>query len=250
MRHVTLPISLRRPRLLLTSSLRLRREIADGKFAVVHAMSAAANIAIQMPPRIAGPLYVSSPMGLQQSDREWPLVTTARNLAVIAGADRLFVISPEIERHLRALTSRDRIVTCDIVGIDLDRFEPDRAGRERFRSELGLAADMALVSTIGVLHPRKRHDLFIEAAAVLAGQYPRLHFTIVGDGAERRSLEATGCAPRSHGEADIRGRASGCPGDPGGIGDLCPARDRRGLYRRDGARSDVRGHPRCDVQDE
>lgn len=190
-RHITLPISIRRAGRFLAASRTLRRLIADRNFAVVHALSAAANVAIQMPPRATGPLYVSSPMGLQQSDREWRLVTAARNLAMMAGADRLFVISPEIDRHLRSLgASGDRIVTCDIVGIDVDRFAPNPAGRARFRSELGLPADSVLVSTIGALHPRKRHDLFIEAAAVLAGQFARVYFAIAGGGAERPSLEA------------------------------------------------------------
>lgn len=190
-RHITLPISVRRPGRLLGAARTLRRLIADQNFAVVHAMSAAANVAVQVPPRTTGPLYVSSPMGLQQSDREWRLVTAARNFAMMAGADRLFVISPEIDRHLRRLgASGDRIVACDIVGIDVERFAPNPARGARFRSELGLPADSVLVSTIGALHPRKRHDLFIEAAAVLAGKSPRVYFVIVGGGAKRSSLEA------------------------------------------------------------
>lgn len=190
-RHVTLPISIRRPDRLLAASRTLRRLIADRAFAIVHAMSAAANAAVQMPPRVAGPLYVSSPMGLQQSDREWRAVTAARTFTMIAGADRLFVISPEIDRHLRGLgASGDRIVACDIVGIDAERFDPDPSGRARIRAELGVAADAALVSTIGVLHPRKRHDLFIEAASVLAARSPSARFAIVGGGTERPMLEA------------------------------------------------------------
>ena len=189
--HITLPISLRRPGAFLAASRTLHRLIARQKITVVHAMSAAANVAVQMPPRAAGPLYVSSPMGLQQSDREWRVVTAARNVAMMAGADQLFVISPEIDRHLRRLgASGDRIVACDIVGIDAERFTRNPASRARVRSELRLTPDASLVSTIGALHPRKRHDLFIEAAAVLAGQFPRTQFAIVGGGAERSALEA------------------------------------------------------------
>ncbi|HEV2248903.1 MAG TPA: glycosyltransferase, partial [Candidatus Limnocylindria bacterium] len=43
--HLTLPISLRRPHLLAVAAMRLRSMIDQERFAVVHAMSAAANVA-------------------------------------------------------------------------------------------------------------------------------------------------------------------------------------------------------------
>jgi len=65
----------------------------------------------------------------------------------------------------------------------------DAAGRLRARGKLGLPSDATIVSNAGWLIPRKRFDVFLKTAAVLAREITNMRFVIAGDGAERPKLE-------------------------------------------------------------
>lgn len=74
------------------------------------------------------------------------------------------------ERKLRVITN----------GIDLSRFHPDAAARERVRRELGIGADAWVIGTVGRVAAEKNHALLLAAAAPLLGPATRL--VIAGDG--------------------------------------------------------------------
>jgi teichuronic acid biosynthesis glycosyltransferase TuaC len=67
-------------------------------------------------------------------------------------------------------------------GVDLERFQP--MDRKAARAKLGL--EHFTVVSVGVLDPRKAHDLTIGALALL----PDVHLMIAGIGPEREKLEA------------------------------------------------------------
>ncbi len=72
-------------------------------------------------------------------------------------------------------------------GVDVERF----AGRgSAFKSELGIAPEAPLVTTIGRLTEQKGIDDFIQAAAKLHHAARGTHFLIVGEGALRPDLGA------------------------------------------------------------
>lgn len=68
-------------------------------------------------------------------------------------------------------------------GVDLDLFRP-HCDRERLRSELGFAGPTLL--SVGLLIPRKGHDLSIRALRDL----PAMRLLIVGEGPQERPLKA------------------------------------------------------------
>jgi glycosyltransferase involved in cell wall biosynthesis len=72
----------------------------------------------------------------------------------------------------------------------VDAFQPAPDGYSSVRQEFGFPADASIISTIGALHPRKSHELFIEAAARVRAEEPRARFLIVGDGELRDELTA------------------------------------------------------------
>ena len=78
-------------------------------------------------------------------------------------------------------------------GVDLDRFRP-RARTGYLHQELGLASGSPLVGTIGQIGLRKGQDVLLRAAAVVAGEFPDVHYVLVGqrwsDKAESRQFEA------------------------------------------------------------
>jgi glycosyltransferase involved in cell wall biosynthesis len=65
-------------------------------------------------------------------------------------------------------------------GIELGRFHPDPAARERVRRELGIDADAWVVGTVGRVAAEKNHALFLRAAAPLLG--PKARLVVAGDG--------------------------------------------------------------------
>lgn len=189
-RHIRLPITLNAalvPRAMVGLRGHVRRDRPD----VLHALSAAGAVATQLSPRAPyGPLVLSSPMGLQNSDREPGYITVVRNLMLALRMQRIFVISEEIERAMRELPFfRGVLVHQNVNGIDLERFRaPDPAALRQLRDELGVGS-APLITTIGALHPRKSHDLFVRAAATVARQRPDARYLLVGEGRERKRLE-------------------------------------------------------------
>jgi UDP-glucose:(heptosyl)LPS alpha-1,3-glucosyltransferase len=85
-------------------------------------------------------------------------------------------------------------------GVDLERFAPDPAARERTRAVLGIGGDTPLVAFLGSDYRRKGVDTLIAALARL----PEAHaFVIGGDRADRRAAferdaAAAGLAARIH----------------------------------------------------
>ena len=79
---------------------------------------------------------------------------------------------------------------------------PREADRRYARARLGLPAGARLVGNAGWLIPRKRWDVFIETAALVAARVQGAHFVVAGDGPERGGLEARvsamGLAQRFH----------------------------------------------------
>jgi len=76
-------------------------------------------------------------------------------------------------------------------GIDVERFRPDRAARERIRSEWGISLETPCCGLVAALRPEKNHRLLLKAFSLLRQAVPEANLVIVGDGPERSSLEST-----------------------------------------------------------
>jgi len=67
-------------------------------------------------------------------------------------------------------------------GIDIERFKPDAAARDRIRAEWGVAENEILIGLVARLDPMKDHSTFFRAAAMLAQESLDVRFVCVGDG--------------------------------------------------------------------
>lgn len=74
-------------------------------------------------------------------------------------------------------------------GVDLARFTPDAAVRREVRAARG-AGDAPMIFTAGRLVSKKGFEYLIDAAAVLAAEFPALRVFIAGDGDLRDALAA------------------------------------------------------------
>ena len=68
-------------------------------------------------------------------------------------------------------------------GIDTERFRFNPQGRERLRAEWRVREDALLIGLVARIDPMKDHATFLQAANLLAAQYPKLRFVCVGNGA-------------------------------------------------------------------
>jgi len=199
--HILAPLEITSPIGVLQAARLIRRAIVDHHIDLIHSFSATASVAINLAVRMSSTngmdavRVVSSPMGLQNSPRELPVTTWLRNWFLALGAEQILVISPEIRRHLRRVGAREEsLVDFNFVGLDLETFQPKDDDYQSVRREFGFPSDALIVSTIGALHPRKSHELFIEAAAQVNAAEPRTCFLIIGQGELRAELEGLSAA--------------------------------------------------------
>lgn len=101
---------------------------------------------------------------------------------------RVIAVSEAIRRSLVAQGLDARRVVTVHSGIDPARFAA--GNRERGRKALEASGDAWLIGTAGHLAAHKGMDLFLDAAALAAGDLPKARFVVIGDGERRGDLEA------------------------------------------------------------
>lgn len=83
-------------------------------------------------------------------------------------------------------------------GIDTDFFKRCETGRQRLRRQWGVPADSMLpvVGIVASLHPRKDHETFLRACALLARETAVGTIVVVGRGSTERTLSLSSLATR------------------------------------------------------
>jgi glycosyltransferase involved in cell wall biosynthesis len=111
-----------------------------------------------------------------------------RRLACLT--DRIIAVSEHVKRDLvnYGVAAPNNIQVIPL-GLELEPFLNCTASRGAFRRELQLDGVERLVGIVGRIFPIKNHDLFLDAAALVAEEEPALRFVIVGDGILRPKIE-------------------------------------------------------------
>lgn len=169
---------------------RLRRDRPD----IVHTHSGKAGILGRLAARTAGiPIIVHTIHGPSFGPFQGALAnTTFRNAERLAGrcTTHFVVVANAMARQYRAAgIGRPDQFTRIVSGFDLDPFlqsQPNPA----LRARLGIAPDDFVVGKIARLFENKGHQDLIAAAPDLVRDLPHLRILLVGEGADRPSLEA------------------------------------------------------------
>lgn len=103
---------------------------------------------------------------------------------------RRIVCCSEVARQMHAgLGYEEKKIVVIPNGFDLDVLRPDPSARDAVRRELGLRAETPLVGLIARFDPQKDHRTFLEAAGILHGRVPEVHFVLAGQGVNDSNLE-------------------------------------------------------------
>ncbi len=151
-------------------SAQIRKAARRFKPEIVHANSITAGI-------VSLPLARKHAFVCHVRDLRFPIKPMVQ---IAQQARRVIANSEAVDGFLSEFLRRSQRsrLTRVVNGIDLAYFKPGDTREARQRC--GLPQDVPLIGMIAHLAPWKRHDRFIEMAAVIAQQRPDVHFVIVG----------------------------------------------------------------------
>jgi glycosyltransferase involved in cell wall biosynthesis len=179
--------------------LQIRELVRHEAIHVVHAHDPYANVLAAPWVRLAGRGAVIA------SHRWWRQVHRGKvriaNRLAYRFAHRVLANSPSVAELVvrEEGVPRERVVVIPNF-VDDAAFEPwPAARRAEWRARVGLRDDEVAVGVVANLHAVKDHATLVRAAARLAPSWPSVRFVIVGEGEERRALEAQA---RASGVAD------------------------------------------------
>lgn len=175
------PLAVRRARRQLQAVLATRVDLLHA-----HGLKAAL-VALTVPRRRRPRLVLTVHnlvAGTQHGARARLLTRVERG--ILARVDHVVVISDEIDQRLRG-SAPDRRRSF-VLPVSPER-RPTRT-RAEVRAELGIALDAPLVVIVARHHLQKDLPMFLRAMAEVVAEVPDLRAVMVGDGPERRAIEA------------------------------------------------------------
>jgi glycosyltransferase involved in cell wall biosynthesis len=124
---------------------------------------------------------------------------------------RVIALSHAIERQLaQAGVEAARIVRIPSA-VDVERYRPDFAARERLRAELGLPHDALVIGVVAQLIERKGHAALLAELPALLRREPRLRVVCFGRGPRERALRAAVAVRGLEGRVKLAGFRADLP---------------------------------------
>lgn len=172
----------------------LYRVIRARRPQIVHTHTAKAGFLGRIAARLAGvPVVVHTYHGHILRGYYGPMTSgllRRMEQALALMTDQIVAVSERVKQDLVDYgIAPPRKIAVIPLGFDLRPFAECAAYRGAFRRELGLPERARLVTIVGRIFPIKNHRLFLQAAALIAGADPEVHFAVVGDGALRAATE-------------------------------------------------------------
>lgn len=99
-------------------------------------------------------------------------------------------VSKQMELWLRDTIRVRKAVTQIYNGVDTVTCSPENEGAKKTRAELGIPSDAFVIGTVGRLDPIKDHPALFRAFNIVQQKAPNTALVVVGDGVERKRLEA------------------------------------------------------------
>lgn len=159
---------------------------------IVHSRNWGAIEAI-VAARMAGVrAVVHSEHGLELSTyRRQPWRRNVIRQICFAWADRVFAVSQALKAYYRQqLWIAENRMGVIPNGVDTEKYCPCEGTRLTARQKLGAGPDTLVIGTVGRLDPVKDHGTLFRAVDLVLASGLSVQLVIVGDGPERKALEA------------------------------------------------------------
>ncbi len=101
--------------------------------------------------------------------------------------ERVYTVSETMKKNVLKGGTPDERIRVIHTGLDVSQFDTG-APRKEVRAAFGIPEDGIVVGTVSRLFAEKGHAYLLEAAAMLAPDFPQLRLLIVGTGSEREPL--------------------------------------------------------------
>ena len=166
----------------------IRREGID----IVHTHGVRANLVARKAARLEGIPVVTTVHSVLRFDYDsWLKAAFARLITRLTNhnSDHFIAISGAIRDEIESMGVSPAKISVIYNGLNVSRFTESRPAAELAR-ELGLAEGKKVVSMVARLHPVKGHRYFLEAARQVIDAGMEAQFLIIGEGEQRRKLEA------------------------------------------------------------
>jgi len=132
--------------------------------------------------------------------RKWLL--RLRTKAMTRPVTRVIAISEFVKRQLVAAGVSERKLVVRYLGVDTERFVPDRQARRQWAEQFSIRSDEVIVSTVSYLRPFKNPKVLVEAWQELRKRDVSARLFVAGDGDMLPDLkglaERLGVANRVH----------------------------------------------------
>ncbi|NJM45610.1 MAG: glycosyltransferase [Alkalinema sp. RU_4_3] len=109
-------------------------------------------------------------------------VLTALERVLAHAADLIIFNSQAGKTHYLTQGFPEKKLRVIPNGIDVQRFQPDRAAGVAIREAWEVKPEEILIGMVGRFDPRKDHPTFLRAAATLTDRYPQVRFVCMGHG--------------------------------------------------------------------
>lgn len=158
---------------------------------LIHCHDTHSNVLVGMNRRRYACAAVASPYGwwtptwhVQAQLYHW-----FENHVALPRFDRVYTVSQDMKRQVRAGGTPEKKIRVIHTGLDLAQFDGG-APREAVRAAFNLAATDLVVGTVSRLFKEKGHTYLLDALALLKDDCPHMKLLIVGTGDQREALEA------------------------------------------------------------
>jgi len=179
----------------LLALIRLTQLMRRGRYTIVHTHSSKAGILGRWAAKFAGvPIIVHTVHGWAHHERQHPLLRAyyilLEKLTLPITDQMIAVTSKDIDKGLRDGIGKSTNYLIIRSGIELERFGHPQVPREATRAAWGIPQEATVVGSVTRLSPQKAPLDFVQAAALVARDYPDTYFVMVGDGPLRQEVEA------------------------------------------------------------
>jgi glycosyltransferase involved in cell wall biosynthesis len=183
------------PFLDLITLVQLWRILRKERPQVVHTHSSKAGILGRWAARLAGvPVIIHTFHGFAFHDYQSKFVkqfyVLLERLTAAVTDTFIAVTSEDIQKGLAHGIGQKERYRLIRSGIDLSYYKMLSVNRTVKRRSLGLSDEHGVVTTIGPFKPQKNLFDFVRVAAMVSARVPAARFLIVGDGDQRKDIEA------------------------------------------------------------